>query len=394
MTRPPVDLADVFRAATSGFLRWHRASFQQLKVIQAITRCRTAALGGHIDTCTGCGKDGGLSYNSCRNRHCPKCQAQARQRWQAARERDLLPVPYFHVVFTLPHKLNSLIRANPVALYNLLFRSVADTLIEVAANPKRLGAQIGFFAILHTWTQTLVFHPHIHCVVPGGGLDPDPTQWKATSERFLLPRRILRSVFRGKFLDGLKDLVDSGQIRFPPKLQSLENPKHFRAWIRGLYIHHWVVYPKPPFGGPTQVLRYLGRYTHRVAISNHRLIGFDGKQIQFRWIDRKAGHSQRIMDLPIDEFIRRFLSHVLPKGFVRIRHFGFMTNFRRTASLALCRQLLGHAPPPMTEDLASDTRATWRCPLCHAPMKVRERLTAIEIAFRPGLRLCAAFDTS
>ena len=393
MTRPAVELADVFRTAAAGFLRWHWASFQQRKVIRAITHCRTAALGGHIDTCSGCGKDWGLSYNSCRNRHCPKCQAQARQRWLAARQADLLPTPYFHVVFTLPHKLNSLIRANPVTLYNLLFRSVADTLIEVAANPKRLGAQIGFFAILHTWTQTLVFHPHIHCVIPGGGLDPDHTQWRTTSERFFLPRRILRSVFRGKFLDGLKDLVASDQIRFPPKLQFLENPKRFRAWIRGLHIHPWVVYPKPPFGGPTQVLRYLGRYTHRVAISNHRLIGFDGKQIQFRWIDRKAGHTPRIMDLPVDEFIRRFLSHVLPKGFVRIRHFGFMTNFRRTASLALCRQLLGEETSRI-EDVVSVSQATWQCPDCHAPMKVRERLTAAEIAFRSRLRLCPAFDTS
>ena len=393
MTRPGVELADVFRTAAAGFLRWHWASFQQLKVIRAITRCRTAALGGHIDACSGCGKDWGLSYNSCRNRHCPKCQNQARTRWLTAREAELLPVAYFHVVFTLPHKLNTLIRANPVALYNLLFRSVADTLIEVAANPKRLGAQIGFFAILHTWTQTLVFHPHIHCVVPGGGLNSDHTQWRATSERFLLPRRVLRSVFRGKFIDGLKDLAASGQIRFPPKLQALEDPTRFRAWIRGLHIHPWVVYTKPPFGGPTQVLRYLGRYTHRVAISNHRLVVFDGKHIQFRWIDRKAGGTPRIMDLPVDEFIRRFLSHVLPKGFVRIRHFGFMANFQRKASLESCRQLLRWVPSS-TGDSVSSTEPNWRCPDCHAPITVRERLTAIQIAFRPGLRLCAAFDTS
>ncbi len=393
MTQTNVELAGIFRTAASSFLRWHHASFQQLKVIRAIIHCRTAALGGHIDTCTGCGKDWGLSYNSCRNRHCPKCQAQARQRWLTARERDLLPVPYFHVVFTLPHKLNSLIRANPVALYNLLFRSVADTLIEVAANPKRLGAQIGFFAILHTWTQTLVFHPHIHCVVPGGGLNPDHTQWRATSERFLLPRPVLRRVFRGKFIDGLKQLVAAHKLRFPPKLQALEDPKRFRAWIRGLHIHPWVVYPKPPFGGPTQVLRYLGRYTHRVAISNHRLIGFHGNQVQFRYIDRKADHAPRILDLPVYEFIRRFLSHVLPKGFVRIRHFGFMANFQRKASLETCRQLLRWVGS-LTEDSVSSSVPNWRCPDCHAPMTVQERLTAVEIAFRPGLRLCAAFDTS
>ena len=393
MTQPTVELADIFRTGASGFLRRHHASFQQLKVIRAITRCRTAALGGHIDACSGCGKDWGLSYNSCRNRHCPKCQTQARQRWITARKRDLLPVAYFHVVFTLPHKLNTLIRANPVALYNLLFRSVADTLIQVAANPKRLGAEIGFFAILHTWTQTLVFHPHIHCVVPGGGLDPGHSQWRATSERFLLPRRVLRSVFRGKFLDGLKNLVASDQIRFPPKLQALEDPTRFRAWIRGLYIHPWVVYTKPPFGGPAQVLRYLGRYTHRVAISNHRLVSFDGKHVQFRWADRKAGGTPRIIELPTEEFIQRFLSHVLLKGFVRIRHFGFMANFRRKTSLETCRQLLRSIRSLIPDSVAS-TEPNWRCPDCHAPMTVRERLTALQIALRPGLRLCAAFDTS
>ena len=393
MTRPALEVADILRAAASRFLRWYPASFQQLKVIRAITNCRTAALGGHIDTCTGCGQERGPSYNSCRNRHCSKCQAQARRRWLAARQRELLPVPYFHVVFTLPHKLNTLIRANPKALYNLLFRSVADTLIEVAANPKRLGAEIGFFAILHTWTQTLVFHPHIHCVVPAGGLSPDHSRWMSLSGDFFIDRRILRSVFRGKFVDRLKQLLASGQIRFPPQLQALEEPTRFRAWIRSLHIHHWIVYPKPSFGNPQQVLRYLGRYTHRIAISNHRLLAFDGQHVQFRWFDRKTGYVQRVLQLHTEEFIRRFLLHVLPKGFVRIRHFGFMANFRRTASLALCRQLLG-ARPPDTEDSPVLTEATWRCPHCRAPMKVRERLSAVQLAFRSGLQPCTAFDTS
>jgi hypothetical protein len=392
MSRPTVEVADIFRSAASRFLRRHRASFQQLKVIRAIVRCRTAALGGHIDTCTGCGKQWGLSYNSCRDRHCPKCQAQTRRRWLAARQNELLPVPYFHVVFTLPHKLNTLIRANPKTLYNLLFRSVADTLSEVARNRKRIGGEIGFLAILHTWTQTLLFHPHIHCVVPGGGLNPDHTRWIPAPERFFLPRRVLRSVFRGKFIHGLRSLHASGTLRFPTRLRALENPKRFRSWTRSLHIHEWVVYLKPPFGGPEQVLRYLGRYTHRVAISNHRLVSFDGNRVQFRWRDRKSGN-QRTMELSADEFIRRFLLHVLGKGFVRIRHFGFMANHCRQASLALCRQLLDHLPSARN-DTPVATADGRTCPDCGAPLKVTERLTATEILFRRELRLCPAFDTS
>ena len=393
MTRPAVEVADIFRAVAPGFLDRHRATSQQRKVIGAISRCRTAVLGGHIDYCTGCGKEWGLSFNSCRDRHCPKCQAQARQRWLAARQDELLPTSYFHLVFTLPHKLNTLIRANPEVLYNLLFRAVADTLIQVAANPKRLGAQIGFFAILHTWTQTLVFHPHIHCVVPAGGLHPDHSRWIPTSQRFFLPRRVLRSVFRAKFLDGLHHALVHGRLRFPYPIQPLQEPKRFRKWIRTLHAHPWIVYTKPPFADPGQVLRYLGRYTHRVAISNHRLVDFDGHQVQFRWRDRKAGNTPRTMTVSASEFIRRFLLHVLPKRFVRIRHFGFMANFRRKSSLQLCRQLL-HWAPPVTEDVALTTGSIWTCPDCQAPIKVRQRLTAVDIARRPGLRLCTVFDTS
>ncbi len=359
--------------------------------MSAIERCRTPELGGHLLRCQGCDKET-PAYNSCRNRHCPKCQAQARTRWLSARQRELLPVPYFHVVFTVPHKLNTLIRANPKTLYNLLFRSVADTLIELAADPKHLGAQIGFFAILHTWTQTLVFHPHIHCVVPAGGLSPDRSRWISRSANFLIDRRVLRAVFRGKFIDGLKQLVASDQIRFPHPLQALEEPKRFRAWIRGLHVHHWVVYPKATFGGPEQVLRYLGRYTHRIAISNHRLLSFDGLHVRLRWFDREAGYQPRTLELTTGEFIRRFLAHVLPKGLVRIRHFGWMANARRQASLALCRRLLA-VPPPVIED-ASVAETLWRCPDCHAPMQVHQRLTAAELALRLGLQLCTAFDTS
>jgi hypothetical protein len=393
MSRPVVEVADIFRAAASRVLRKHRASFQQLKVVRAITRCRTAALGGHVDTCTGCGKEWGLSYNSCRDRHCPKCQAETRRRWLDARERDLLPVPYFHVVFTLPHKLNTLIRANPKALYNLLFRSVADTLVEVARNPKRLGADIGFLAILHTWTQTLVFHPHLHCVIPAGGLAPDHSGWIPGPERFFAPRRVLRTLFRGKFVDGLRSLVTSDGFRFPPKLEFLSDPKRFRAWVRGLHVHQWIVYPKATFGNPEQVLRYLGRYTHRVAISNHRLVSFDGHNVQFRWRDRRAGNVQRIMELSADEFTRRFLLHVLGKGFVRIRHFGFMANHCRKASLVLCQQLLNYLPS-VSNGSSPATSNGWTCPDCGAPVGVSERLTSTEIVFRKELRRCPAFDTS
>ena len=393
MTQPTVEVADIFRDAPFSLVDRHRGSFQRLKVIRAITGCRTARLGGHIDYCSGCGKDWGLSFNSCRDRHCPKCQAQARQGWLRARQRELLPVPYFHVVFTLPHKLNSLIRANPVELYNLLFRSVADTLIEVAANPKRLGAEIGFFAILHTWTQALVFHPHVHCVVPSGGLAPDHSRWMARSPRYFLPKEALQTVFRGKFIDRLRDAFDHGRFRLPSTMQSLAEEKRFRSWIRTLHVHEWIVYTKRPFGGPEQVLRYLGRYTHGVAISNHRLIAFDGHHVQFRWRDRKGGNKQRTLRLSAYQFTHRFLLHVLPKGFVRIRYFGFMANFRRRPSLELCRQLLGWVPP-WTEDAASVNDSTWQCPDCQAPMKVRQWLTAADIALRPGLRLCTAFDTS
>jgi hypothetical protein len=389
MSRPIIEVADILGAVAS---RWFRTSFQQLKVVRAITRCRTAALGGHIDRCTGCGREWGLSYNSCRDRHCPKCQAQARERWLARREQELLPVPYFHVVFTLPHKLNTLVRANPKTLYNLLFRCVADTLREVGRNPKRLGAEIGFLAILHTWTQTLVFHPHIHCVVPAGGLSPDHTEWKAAPERFFLPRRVLRSLFRGKFIHGLRTLHAAGSLRFPQTLRALEDERQFRRWIRSLHIHEWIVYLKPPLGGPEQVLRYLGRYTHRVAISNHRLVSFDGERVAFRFTDRKHGNISRILELSAEEFRRRFLLHVLPKGFVRIRHFGFMANGCRKAAIRLCRRLLGTLLPEIASTIAQ--QAPRSCPDCGAPIQIVERLTAEEIRFRKELPLAPAFDTS
>jgi hypothetical protein len=309
MTRPAVEVADILRAKGSNFIDRHRNGirFQQLKVMRAIVRCRTAALGGHIDKCLQCGKDWGLSFNSCRNRHCPKCQAQARKRWIAARERELLKTAYFHVVFSLPHQLNALIHQNEVELYNLLFRAVAETLVEVARNPKHLGAEIGFFGILHTWGQNLLFHPHIHCVVPAGGLAPGHSRWIRGSNRYLLPQEVLRTVFRGKFVDGLEQAFAQNRLRFDGLIQHLAEPKNFAAFVRQLYRHKWVVYAKAPFGGPEHVLRYLGRYTHRVAISNHRLLAFDGDNVTFRWRDYAHGNVQRVMTIAAEEFIRRFL---------------------------------------------------------------------------------------
>ena len=380
MNRPTVEVADIFRAQGRTFVYHHRIRFQQLKVMRAIVRCRTAVLGGHRDKCTRCGLRV-ISFNSCRNRHCPKCQAQSRKRWIAARERELLQTSYFHVVFSLPHHLNSLILQNEVELYNLLFRAVADTLLEVAANPKHLGAQIGFFGILHTWGQNLLFHPHIHCVVPSGGLAAGSTHWVRGSERFFLPEKVLKKVFRGKFVDGLEQAFAQKRLRFAGLIRHLAEPKNFAALVRKLHRHEWVVYAKAPFNGPQQVLRYLGRYTHRVAISNHRLLAFDDNNVTFRWRDYAHGNVQRTMTISAEEFIRRFLLHVLPKGFVRIRHFGFMANYQRSSSFKLCRLLLAMAPlPPPSETLS--TTSAWRCPTCQAPMTLVERLTAAQIAWR------------
>src|SRR5919109_571985 len=335
MNRPTVEVADILRALGNRFIEQNQSwlRFQQLRVMRAIMRCRTALLGGHIDQCRQGGKDWGLSYTSCRDRHCPKCQAQSRQRWIEARQQELLATSYFHVVFTLPHLLNALIRQNPEELYNLLFRSVAETLTEVAANTQHLGAEIGFFAILHTWGQNLLFHPHIHCVVPSGGLAPGRTHWIRGSATFFLPVQVLRQVFRGKFIDGLCRAFTQNRLNVSGSIQHLAEEKAFAEFVRKLHRQEWVVYTKPSFGGPEQVLRYLGRYTHRVAISNHRILSFDGDQVTFRWKDYAHGNKKRKMTVAADEFIRRFLLHVLPKGFVRIRHFGFMANAQRSASL-------------------------------------------------------------
>jgi len=394
MSRPPLEVADLIRVAGQKFIEGSRRwiTGQHLKVLAAIERCRTAALGGHRDQCSRCGYRA-ISFNSCRNRHCPKCQAHARDRWLQARRRELLPTPYVHIVFTLPRRLAPLALQNKKLIYSLLFRTCAETLLEVARDPRHLGAEIGFFSVLHTWNQKLEHHPHVHCVVPAGGLSPDHRRWIHSRYRFFLPVKVLSRVFRGKFIAGLRRAFAKGQLGFYGDLKLLAKAKAFSSFLRQLFHHDWVVYCKPPFGGPQHVLHYLGRYTHRVAISNHRLVSLQGSQITFRWRDSAHGNQQRLMTLSVEEFLRRFLLHLLPPGFVRIRHFGFLAHRRRAASLPLCFQFLG----PPTDSRATQeaqqgddegrsitllSTSSWSCPQCGGPMIILERLTAAEMCLR------------
>src|SRR5882762_10340289 len=384
MTRPLLEVADIVRAQGDRFIqhnfRW--IHWAHRKVLRAIARCRTAALGGHRDQCPGCGYRT-TSYNSCRNRHCPKCQSGARDQWMMARQNELLPVAYVHVVFTLPHQLSPLALQNKKVLYDLLFRASAETLLEVARDPRHLGAEIGFFTVLHTWSQKLRLHPHVHCVIPAGGLSLDHSHWVKSRDRFFLSIKLLRRVFRGKFVAALQQAFREGQLVFHGDLTLLAQPKIFAAWLRPLFRKDWVVYAKPPFGGPQYVLQYLGRYTHSVAISNHRLVSLIEEQVTFRWRDSAHHNEQKLLTLSLDEFLRRFLLHLLPKGFMRIRNFGFLANRRRATTLPLCFQLLGSAP--QTEQgtsAAKDTTPLWLCPKCGGPMRVIERLTAAQIQLR------------
>jgi hypothetical protein len=384
MSRPPLEVADLIRSAGAGFIERNRhwLSWKHVKVLRAIRRCRTAALGGHIDQCTRCGHRAAISYNSCRNRHCPKCQTAARERWIAARQRELLPTRYVHVVFTLPHRLAPLALQNKKVLYDLLFRASAETLLEVARDRRHLGAEIGFFTVLHTWSQKLGLHPHVHCVIPAGGLSLDHTHWVPSRDRFFLSIHVLRRIFRGKFVAGLRQAFQEGQLNFQGDFTCLAQPKIFAAWLRPLYRKDWIVYLKPPFGGPEYVLQYLGRYTHRVAISNHRLVSLADGNVTFRWRDSAHHNEQKLMSVSLDEFLRRFLLHLLPKGFVRIRNFGFLANRRRATNLPLCFLLLGSTPKPKQEVSAASPRDVWLCPNCGGPMRVIQRFTAADILLR------------
>lgn len=345
-------------------------------------------MGGHLDACSKCGYQA-ISYNSCRNRHCPKCQAKAREQWLNARERELLATDYFHVVFTVPHELNVLALENPRAFYDLLFTASAETLLEVAADPRHFGAKIGAISILHTWGQNLLLHPHVHCVIPGGGFSPDHTRWVRPRYPFFLPVKVLSRVFRGKFCAGLKRLYRRKRLRCGGPASVLAEPKQFHKLLRRLHRRDWVVYAKPAFGGPEKVLRYLGRYTHRIAISNHRLLAFDGQRVTFRWKDYAHGGKQRKMTLDGTEFLRRFFLHVLPKGFVRIRHFGFLANRFRSTRIALCRQLLSViAVAAAVSQSQGEVPSNWQSPRCRGPMIVLLRLTSADLS------RCSYFDSS
>ena len=379
MTRPPWEVADVIRRIGSKFFERYRHSlpWAQVKVLKAIVRCRTAALGGHRDRCQRCGYQA-ISYNSCRNRHCPKCQTNAREKWLRRRQQELLPVGYYHLVFSIPHTLVPMVWQNKKVLFTLLFEAAAATLLEVAADPKHLGAEIGFLSILHTWGQTLQPHPHLHCVVPGGGLSPDHQRWIASRPHFFLPVKVLSRVFRGKFVDGLRRAARAGRLTFHGECLPLASPHAFAAFLRTLFREDWVVYAKPPFGGPEHVLQYLARYTHRVAISNHRILSVTDSHVTFRWKDYAHDSRQRTMTLTGEEFLRRFVQHVLPKGFPRIRYFGWLANRRRSQLLPRCRLLL--AQTSLTTAMAPPGEpAAWLCPSCQGPMRVVERLAALQI---------------
>jgi hypothetical protein len=379
-----LEVADVFRRHGDAYRRTRDGHLGRVerRVMRAIELCRTAELGGHTEACPDCGLIR-CAYNSCRNRHCPKCQGQARAEWLAARQAELLPAPYFHVVFTLPAPLAEIAFQNKSVVYAILFRTAAETLRRIAADPKHLGAEIGLVAVLHTWGQNLHHHPHVHCVVPGGGLSPDGARWIGCRPGFFLPVRVLSQLFRRLFLKALRAAFEAGELGFFGKLADLARSAAFSDRLRALRRVEWVVYAKRPFGGPAQVLAYLGRYTHRVAIANSRIVEMTDTDVAFRWKDYRHGGKTKVMTLAAQEFIRRFLLHTLPDGFHRIRHFGFLANGHRAAKLALCRKLLDasvsiSAPEPTntSADSTAEPPAWSRCPCCGGALVVVSILSA------------------
>ena len=377
-----LEVGEIFRRSGATYRKAHAGSLSvaQRRVMHALEGCRTAALGGHVEQCDHCGLRR-IAYNSCRNRHCPKCQSLARAQWLEDRQAELLDTQYFHLVFTLPQEIAVIAYHNKQAIYGLLFRAAAETLRAIAADPKHLGAEIGFLAILHTWGQNLLHHPHLHCVVPGGGLAPDGQHWIACRPGFFLPVRVLSRLFRRLFLEHLQAAFERGKLQFFSSLERLCNPQAFAEYLAPLRQTEWVVYAKPPFGGPKRVLDYLGRYTHRVAISNNRLLGTDHGKVAFRWKDYRHHDQQKTMTLEAEEFIRRFLLHVLPGGFQRIRYYGFLGNCHRQSRLELCRRLLGMpAAPTEPTPPSTDYRTLYeeltglsllQCPVCRQGRMVR-----------------------
>jgi hypothetical protein len=400
MDRPKLEVADVFRRYGEAYRQEHCASMSvaQRRVMTAIEVCRTAALGGHLEQCDHCGHQRN-AYNSCSDRHCPKCQSLARAHWIQARQAELLNTEYFHVVFTLPDQIATIANQNKRELYGILFRTAAETLRAIAADPKHLGAEIGLFAVLHTWGQNLLHHPHLHCVVPGGGLSPDGTAWIACQAGFFLSVRVLSRLFRRLFLEYLVKAFDAGKLEFFSSLESLRDRHTFLDYLAPTRETEWVVYAKRPFAGPEQVLDYVGRYTHRVAISNNRLLDVTEGKVTFRYKDYRHDAQQKTMTLEAEEFIRRFLLHVLPEGFQRIRYYGFLANRYRAQKLAHCRDLLGM---PALDRTASEVNkdyseryeeltgfSLWECPVCH-----QGRMLVIDVLPRSPYRKTAITDTS
>jgi hypothetical protein len=379
MPQPKLEVADIFRRDGEAWRTVNAAhvSLAQRRVMTAIEICRTAALGGHVERCEDCAHLR-IAYNSCRNRHCNKCQWSAAQEWLEARKAELLPVPYFHVVFTLPAKIRGIAYQNNAKVYGLLFKAAADTLTIIAADPKHLGAAIGLTAVLHTWGQRLDYHPHVHCIVPGGGIAPNGERWVRCRPKFLLSVKVLSRLFRRLFLEGLEALHAAGELQFFTDLDPLRDPRSFRVYLAPLHEGKWVVYAKQPFAGPAQVLAYLARYTHRVAIANSRLLSLSDGKVRFRWRDYKDDNKSKVMTLEPGEFIRRFLLHVLPDGFHRIRHYGLFANGHRADKLALCRKLLEVAPVSVdrnSEDHGDDSAPqndSPPCPYCGGRMKILE----------------------
>jgi len=384
-----LEVADIFRQVGPAYRQDHADSLSsgQRRVMRDIERCRTAELGGHVEQCDACGHQR-ISFNSCRSRHCPKCQSLTRAQWLEDRQAELLPVEYFHVVFTVPQQIAAIAYQNKAVLYDILFRATAETLRTIAADPKHLGAEIGFIAILHTWGQNLMHHPHLHCVVPGGGISPDREHWVACRPGFFLPVRVLSRLFRRLFLEQLQQAFVNGELQFFNSLEALHKPAAFARYLAPVEHAEWVVYAKAPFGGPQHVLEYLGRYTHRVAISNNRLLDFTDGTVTFQWKDYRHESRHKVMRLDAQEFVRRFLLHVLPSGFQRIRHYGLLANCHREAKLEQSRQLLA-APAPVAELPAEplDYRDRYErltgvslrdCPHCH-----QGHMVCIE-SFLPG----------
>jgi len=376
------EVGDVCRSHGRAFLDEFRdaVSSRQRRVLRALAQCRTAELGGHVEKCDQCGHQR-IAYNSCRNRHCPKCRQSKAAEWLEARSEELLPVEYFHVVFTLPEELSPLALQHPRALYGLLFSCAAETLQVIGRDPRHLGAEIGFLSVLHTWGQTLVHHPHLHCIVPGGGLSPDGKQWISCPRGFFLPVRVLSRYFRRRFLEELERLVSKPALVLRGECQRLRDPEEWGRFLRKLREKNWVVYAKPPFGGPEQVLKYLARYTHKVAISNRRLVSVENDVVTFEWKDYAHSNRRRTMTLAAVEFLRRFLQHVLPERFHRIRHYGFLSNHDRRKALQKCRELLG-VPATSSDSLeaepscsnASQADESTRCPVCQQGRMIRTEL--------------------